>query len=233
MPLFGMPSPLTEANRLQQVTTPHPPQGPDIYEWIALTVAEHGWCVTPGFLSPLLVAQMRHEVQSQWQEGQFRKAGVGRGRSFEVNTAIRNDHVKWLGKDDTSAAQKYYLDALEQLRQALNRTTCLGLFDFECHLSIYPPGSYYKKHLDQFRGIGLRTVTTILYLNENWQQSDGGQLCLYTNPADEQDYQLIQPHGGQLVTFLSARFWHEVLQAHRERMSITGWFSKRDINAIF
>jgi len=218
---------------LKQGTTPEQPQGPDIYENIALALAEKGWSVTPDFLSPLLVSQLRHELYSQWQEGEFRQAGVGRGESFEVNTAIRNDHVKWLEKHAVTGAQKHYLDSLEQLRQALNRILCLGLFDFEFHLSIYPPGSYYKKHLDQFRGIGLRTVTTILYLNDNWQASDGGQLCLYTNPADEQEYQLIQPYGGQLVTFLSARFPHEVLVAHRERMSITGWFSKRDIHAIF
>lgn len=217
---------------MQQLTTPHPPQGPDIYEQIACTLAEQGWCVSPSFLPPQLVAQIRKELYSQWQDGEFRQAGVGRGSSFEVNTAIRNDHVKWLG-DDTSASQQRYLDALEQLRLAINRVMSLGLFDFECHQSIYPPGSYYRKHLDQFRGIGLRTVTSILYLNDNWQDSDGGQLRLYTNPHDDNEYQLIQPHGGQLVTFLSARFPHEVLLAHRERMSITGWFSKRDIHAIF
>ena len=94
-------------------------------------------------------------------------------------------------------------------------------------------GSYYKKHLDQFRGIGLRTISTILYLNENWQAEDGGQLFLYTNPDDDDDYQVIQPLSGQLVTFLSARFPHEVCLSKRDRMSITGWFSKRDIHAIF
>jgi SM-20-related protein len=211
---------------------PQPPQGPDIYERIALSLGEKGWCVSSDFLSPLLVAQMRHELHSLWQEGEFRHAGIGRGDSFEVNRSIRTDQVKWL--DSTpSGAQKHYLGCVEQLRLAMNRTLLLGLFDFECHLSIYPSGSYYKKHLDQFRGIGLRTVSTILYLNENWQEADGGQLYLYTNPDNEQDYQVIQPHGGQLVTFLSARFPHEVCLAKRERMSITGWFSKRDTHAIF
>ena len=204
----------------------------EIYQQIALSLAEHGWCLTPDFLSPLLVTQLRHELYDQWQEGQFRQAGVGRGASLEVNKDIRNDQVKWLG-EDLSVLQQRYVDRLELLRLALNRNLQLGLFDYECHLSLYPPGSYYKKHVDQFRGIGLRTITTILYLNENWQESDGGQLCLYTNPDNEQDFEVIQPHGGQLVTFLSARFPHEVLLAKRERMSITGWFSKRDKHAIF
>ena len=208
-----------------------PPQGPDVYEQIATSLGEQGWCVTPNFISPLLVAQLRHELRSLWEAGAFRQAGVGRGDSFEINRAIRTDEVKWL--DNTiSGAQKHYLAQVEQLRLTLNRMLLLGLFDFACHLSLYPPGSFYKKHVDQFRGIGLRTVSTILYLNEDWQATDGGQLHLYANPDDDQDFQVIQPHAGHLVTFLSARFPHEVCLAHRERISITGWFSKRDIHAI-
>jgi SM-20-related protein len=182
-------------------------------------------------MSPELVTQLRQELYHAWLEGQFRQAGIGRGESFEVNKAIRNDHVKWL-EDSASPAQQHYLYTLEQLRLAINRTLCLGLFDFECHLSIYPPGSYYRRHVDQFRGIGLRTVSSILYLNENWEDADGGQLCLYANPQDESEHVRIQPYGGQLVTFLSAEFPHEVLTARRERMSITGWFSKRDMHTI-
>lgn len=208
------------------------PTESDVYQQIALSLAEHGWCITPAFLSPLLVTQLRDEIYNQWQRGEFRQAGIGRGASLEVNRSIRNDQVKWLG-NELSVAQQRYTDALEQVRLTLNRVLQLGLFDYECHLSIYPPGSYYKKHIDQFRGIGLRTITTILYLNENWQEPDGGQLCLYTNPDNEQDFETIQPYGGQLVTFLSARFPHEVLLTKRERMSITGWFSRRESQPIF
>ena len=120
---------------------------------------------------------------------------------------------------------------METLRQALNRELYLGLFEFEAHLAIYPPGAVYKKHLDQFRGIGLRTVTTTLYLNDNWQAADGGQLRLYLDETDPQRYLDVQPEAGTLVTFLSARFLHEVLPAARERLSITGWFKVRDLNS--
>ena len=34
------------------------------------------------------------------------------------------------------------------------------------------------------------------------------------------------PEGGTLVCFLSDRFHHEVLPARRERLSITGWFTR-------
>jgi SM-20-related protein len=38
----------------------------------------------------------------------------------------------------------------------------------------------------------------------------------------------VLPQGGRLLTFLSERFEHEVLPAHRERISLTGWFRRRD-----
>jgi len=100
---------------------------------------------------------------------------------------------------------------------------------FEAHLAIYPPGTYYHRHIDQFIGIGTRRVTCTLYLNEDWQAADGGQLRIYTDPDDPQYGEDILPLGGTLVTFLSARFLHEVLPARRSRMSITGWFRTREI----
>ena len=40
-------------------------------------------------------------------------------------------------------------------------------------------------------------------------------------------YRDVLPEGGTLVCFLSQRFWHEVLPARRERLSLTGWFRGR------
>ena len=84
-------------------------------------------------------------------------------------------------------------------------------------------------------------MTFILYLNENWQAEQGGQLRLYTDATAEnegnvegdlqqgrQDYVDIEPQGGTLVLFLSERFYHEVLPATRERLSLTGWLRRRE-----
>ncbi|MFT6394425.1 MAG: SM-20-related protein [Methylophilaceae bacterium] len=38
----------------------------------------------------------------------------------------------------------------------------------------------------------------------------------------------ILPKSGRIVLFLSAKFWHEVLPATRERLSLTGWFRTRE-----
>lgn len=187
---------------------------------------ERGWSVTPDFLSPPIVAGLAAETRDAWREGRFRHAGVGRGEGLEVRPEIRSDRVLWL-PDSASGLVGRYQGMIESLRQAINRELCLGLFGFEGHFAVYPPGAFYRKHLDQFRGIGERTVTTVLYLNEGWDEEDGGQLRLYVDPQDETRFVDVAPIGGRLVTFLSARFLHEVLPARRERLSITGWFKRR------
>lgn len=188
----------------------------------------HGWSVIADFLEPTLVEELREECRQYWQAGMFRHAGIGRGESFEIKPHIRNDRVLWLQAVEEKPALRDYLQRLETLRLDLNRELQLGLFEYEGHLAVYPPGSFYAKHRDQFRGIGLRTVSVILYLNDDWQDGDGGRLRLYTDVQDESRFQDIAPLGGQLVVFMSADFLHEVLPARRERMSITGWFKRRD-----
>jgi SM-20-related protein len=140
---------------------------------------------------------------------------------------VRTDWVRWLDPVHCEPAHQHYLAALEYLRAAINRSLYLGLVEFESHLAVYPPGTYYRKHLDQFRDMGTRSVSCILYLNDAWQAADGGQLRIYTDARNDAHYQEILPLGGQLVTFLSTRFLHEVMPATRHRMSITGWFKIR------
>lgn len=195
---------------------------------IAAQVQMRGWCIYPEFLPKAMTNALRIQALSAKDKEQLRQAGVGRGESFGIEPQIRNDQVMWL--EPTQVADDFtgYFTALESLRQAINRELYLGLFDYEAHLALYPPGSFYKKHLDQFRGSGLRTLTTTFYLNEDWQPQHGGQLRLYTDNSNLADYIDILPQAGTLVCFLSAEFLHEVLPAQRDRLSITGWFRRRD-----
>jgi SM-20-related protein len=59
----------------------------------------------------------------------------------------------------------------------------------------------------------------ILYLNDQWQEQDGGELCIH----HEQNIQLITPINGRSVFFKSNELRHEVLLTYKPRMSITGW----------
>jgi SM-20-related protein len=197
-------------------------------EAIAAALAEIGWCVTDAFLPPALVASLRDEAQTLLGAGAFHRAGVGRGAALQVRGAVRGDQVLWLDAAAATPGQAAYLRAIEGLRQTLNRTLYLGLLDFEGHLAVYPPGSFYRRHLDRFRGVEARTVTCVCYLNADWSEADGGQLRLYPDQDAPEAGIDVLPLGGRLVTFLSDGLPHEVLPASRERVSITGWLKRRE-----
>jgi len=192
---------------------------------IADEVAVQGYAIIPDFLSVSEIAALASDLRALQLSGEMRGAGVG--KDAEVTNNVRGDFIHWLEESSASPAQQAYLQRLENLRQAFNRTLYLGLFEFEGHFASYPPGAFYRKHLDQFQHDSQRALTCILYLNDAWQEGDGGQLRMYLDDQDDTLYRDIQPQGGTLVAFLSARYWHEVLPARRERLSITGWFRTR------
>jgi len=65
-------------------------------------------------------------------------------------------------------------------------------------------------------------VTTVYYLNDEWGDSDGGELIVY----DENNKEIAKviPNANTLVVFMSEKFPHEVLSANKKRYSIAGWF---------
>lgn len=189
------------------------------------TLADAGWCVLPGFLSEAETAELRTECLQAHAAGTFHAAGVGRGAA-QVRTEVRGDHVLWIDESEAAPALRALLARFEALRLAVNQALYLGLFDLETHFAVYPPGAGYQRHLDRFRDDDRRSLTVILYLNAaDWRETDGGLLRFWPDPAAAPLD--ILPAGGTLVTFLSDRFWHEVLPAKRQRLSLTGWFRRR------
>jgi SM-20-related protein len=187
-------------------------------------LAGPGWCVVPDYLSQTEVIALRNECLEAHAAGTFHHAGVGSGQA-EVIAEIRGDQVLWIDEAEAGPALQTALTKLEALRLEVNRNLFLGLFDVELHFAVYPPGAGYRRHLDRFQDDDRRTLTVILYLNQDWQ-SDAGGLLRFWPDADGNALE-IAPLGGTLVTFLSEHFWHEVSPAQRQRLSLTGWFRRR------
>jgi SM-20-related protein len=139
---------------------------------------------------------------------------------------IRSDSVLWLDQVADAPAVQAYNAAMDDIMHAVNRGLYLGLAELESHFAVYPTGAFYKKHLDRFRDDDARTLTTVFYLNEGWPQDAGGEIRLYLDP-DCQTHIDVAPEAGTLVLFLSDRFWHEVLPARQQRLSVTGWYRRR------
>ena len=186
-------------------------------------LAARGWSRLDNVLPASLTHELAEECRKRARAGALNPAGVGRGQGLAVREGIRGDSIQWL-EHGQSAPSDGYLQAMDELRSALNQAFYLGLEDFECHFACYPPGAFYQKHLDRFRDDDRRTVTAVYYLNEAWQTEHGGALRLYLADDTELD---VLPSAGTLVLFISAELPHEVLPASRERLSLTGWFRRR------
>lgn len=188
-------------------------------------LADPGWIHIPDFLDLSQATALAKECAGRWEDGDFQRAGVGRGSGLAIREDVRRDDVLWMDRDSKGDAQQSWLDTVDELRIAMNRGLYLGLQDYEGHFARYPAGGFYKAHLDRHENTQSRIVTAILYLNEGWEPGDGGELKLRTTPGDKDGaFELIEPRLGTLVLFRAGDFWHEVLPANRSRMSITGWF---------
>jgi SM-20-related protein len=195
-------------------------------ERIAEALERDGVCVTPQFLASDLTRALAEEARAAFGVGRFHAAGVGRAGAHALDPAIRGDQVLWL-EESPSDAQRAYLAQMEALRSAINARLYLGLFDFECHFALYPPGSYYRRHIDRFQQDARRTVSCVFYLNERWDVAWGGALRLYRSAQPGAAFRDVLPEGGTFVCFLSDSVWHEVMPTTRERWSLTGWFLRR------
>ncbi|AGA35176.1 2OG-Fe(II) oxygenase [Thioalkalivibrio nitratireducens DSM 14787] len=187
-------------------------------------LASRGWVVLPRFFDPGLVAALRDEVHRAGLVG-MRRAGIGRGRQRRVLDAVRGDWIRWL--DGSTAAQREFLERLEDLRIRINRALMLGLFEVEAHFALYPPGTGYECHLDAFQQDNPRRLSAVLYLNRHWRRSQGGTLAIHD--ARGQIVEHILPEAGTMVLFLSQTVPHAVLPTRRWRASIAAWFRVRDI----
>jgi SM-20-related protein len=193
---------------------------------ICAAIADEGCAIEADFVPQATVAALAEEAHVRDAAGEFHAAGVGRGAARVQLNDVRGDRILWLDQSLASSAQQPFWQALERLRLALNETLLLGLFSFEAHYALYPPGAFYRRHRDPFRGAAssdVRVISCAMYLNEDWTLADGGALRIYDNERIHD----VLPVAGTLVCFLSDRFEHEVLPATRERLALTGWFRRR------
>lgn len=189
------------------------------FDTIADHLAEHGYAIADQFLSQNEVAAIVSAEAFTTGLNDFKRAGIGRKQDLQINEAIRGDYIQWIDPTTTPESIQVYTNRIHQLIRYLNQALYLSLKDFEMHMTVYPVGSFYKRHLDQFKRDDHRKLSVICYLNENWTADHGGQLRMY--PQDKAVDVL--PTAGKLVCFRSDQIEHEVLPATRERFSLTGW----------
>lgn len=175
--------------------------------------------IAPAFISQQLSNRLQQNIMQFQKDDLMTAAGIGNKEVKDANQQMRSDKIYWMDKKHGNAFENEFLQRAEDFIERLNSTCYAGINAYEFHYAVYEPGSFYKRHKDQFKNNDNRKFSLITYLNNNWQQTDGGQLQVYRDDTMQQ----IQPHTQTSVLFKSNETEHEVIKANRSRMSITGW----------
>lgn len=191
-----------------------------IFDELISSFIDHKIGLKDAFFPEKLAKDLTNYLKSLYEENLLRSARIGANHLETLDKTIRKDYIYWLDKGHDNTIEDDFFLLIDEFVQYLNRYCYAGIVDYEFHFAYYEPGSFYKRHVDQFQNNNQRKYTFICYLNENWQKGDGGELNAYLNNETIQ----IEPQYNRAVFFKSDEIEHEVLVAKKDRLSITGWF---------
>ncbi|RZJ47348.1 MAG: 2OG-Fe(II) oxygenase, partial [Flavobacterium sp.] len=163
--------------------------------------------IAENFLSISLAAHLKDNLNHLFQNNELLNAGIGNSKIATQNKLVRSDVIYWLDRKHNNQYENEFFDLMDEFVIHLNSTCYTGITGYEFHYTLYQPGTFYKKHIDQFQNNGSRQYSLIMYLNTDWKFEDGGELCIYQNDLPQN----ISPNNGKGVFFRSADLAHEVL----------------------
>jgi SM-20-related protein len=175
--------------------------------------------ITEHFLSDTLSKHLKENLNILYAQKRLLYAGTGNEKLVLHDKLVRRDAIYWLDRRHNDRYENEFFDLMDDFVSHLNSTCYTGITGYEFHYALYEKGSFYKKHLDQFKNTASRQYSLIIYLNDDWQKADGGQLCVHHHDH----LQNISPNNGKSVFFKSSELEHEVLLTNKIRLSITGW----------
>ncbi len=182
-----------------------------------------GWQIFDSFFTELECQRFLKELEELKAAKLLKPAEIGKEQKQNLNKTVRQTEIFWIDPLIPTPTQSLFLERMQELLEQLRKLTYIPLKHFECHYSIYPIGGYYERHKDQFQGDLSRQISFILYLDGNWQPTEGGELVLYNEKSPEDVDQILRPAKGRLVVFMSESIEHEVRPTLRLRHSLTGW----------
>lgn len=168
------------------------------------------------FLNAALSAHLVDNINALYAGDLLLSAGTGNNKLVNHDKLVRSDKIYWLDRIHNNLHENAFFDLMDSFVSHLNRSCYAGITGYEFHYTLYEKGSFYKRHLDNFKQNGTRAFSMIMYLNT---EVNGGSLRIYQGNG----FSDITPNSGKSVFFKSDQLEHEVLITHLPRMSITGW----------
>lgn len=188
-----------------------------LYEELIQILLGKGFGSVDGWFSDDEISALRKVLLKRYNNDCFRQARIGDRFNETKELDIRSDEILWLSKDSDEPVEQLFFNKLDGFVEYLNRTCYAGVRSYEFHYAVYDEGSFYKRHKDQFNTDDRRKYSFVLYLTDNWQKGDGGELVIYNG-----EQTTIEPIAGILV-FFTSDLEHEVLVSNTKRLSLTGW----------
>lgn len=200
----------------------------DVFEACCRELSQKHYVVIDHFLTLVEVTDILTGLKHKFSQGKFEQAGIGQKKDYHRDENIRGDWICWINPQETFAIMHRFIHCLEGFIKHVNRSCFLGLKEYELHYTMYPQGTGYQRHLDQFKKDDNRQLSFICYLNFDWKEQDGGALKLYlTDDSGGERCVDIYPCAGRFVCFRSHLLEHEVMATRRMRYSLTGWLLSR------
>ena len=194
-----------------------------IFDTLINSFVENRVGIAENFLSPQLAGDLKNNLIQLFESRRMQSAGTGNSERVSHDKSVRSDVIYWLDKKHNDVHENAFFALMDDFILHLNNSCYTGINGYEFHYALYETGSFYQKHIDQFRNNSSRQYSMIIYLNTDWVAGDGGQLSIQHAGQAAQE---IDPTGGKTVFFKSSELEHEVLVANKPRMSITDWLKK-------
>lgn len=191
------------------------------FDEIIKQLNQQGLVITDSAMPASWHQELLAEAQDIWHKNKFSPGEIGQEKNG-YKPKIRGDQVYWLEPNSDQTKHPFF-EWMAKFRQTLNEQYGMGLLSQEFHFARYEGGIGYKKHIDQHRGTDFRKISIVYYLNHDWQEENGGEICFFQPRDPAQEMLRAAPYGGRLAIFVSGVIPHEVLPSKAARWSLTGW----------
>ncbi|MEJ0082707.1 MAG: hypothetical protein WDM78_17540 [Puia sp.] len=81
----------------------------------------------------------------------MKTAGIGNQSVKDKDQNKRGDNIFWIDNQSDEPSERVFLNQVDLFVEHLNDTCYTGINAYEFHYALYETGSYYHRHVDQFR----------------------------------------------------------------------------------
>ncbi|MGB3196989.1 MAG: 2OG-Fe(II) oxygenase, partial [Saprospiraceae bacterium] len=122
-----------------------------IFDTLIDSFIENKIGIAQHFLSESLALHLTENLVFLYRDNQLKSAGTGEHTVLKINNLSRGDKIHWLDRKNNNIHENTFFDLMDDFVLYLNTNCYTGIKSYEFHYTLYEKGSFYIKHLDQFR----------------------------------------------------------------------------------